>query len=102
MTEKEDCDCESMCDAASSGSFGNREIDCLTEDGKKIDHCLEKHYKKMKSEGKAPELEALLREHIVKCVCVNRQENTHDCYSGSQGIPKGKPWCEFDGTPSWQ
>merc|ERR1719265_2440920 len=91
-----------MCDAASSKSFANREINCLDEKGEKIEKCVEKFYAKLRSKGKAPELAALLREHVVKCVCVNRQDDTSDCYSGSQGIPKGKKWCEFDGTPSWQ
>jgi len=44
----------------------------------------------------------LLNEHLLKCICVYRQDDTSVCYEGGQGIPEGKLWCEFEGMPRWR
>merc|ERR1712087_313119 len=50
--------------------------------------------------GRFPALEALIRDHYVKCMCVSRQDDTTTCYEGSQGIPPGQRWCNPT-TNSW-
>merc|ERR1719440_733870 len=51
----------------------------------------------------------MMREHLLKCICVNRAADENaakTCYEGSMGIKKGTLWFEWGGTmgrttPSW-
>jgi len=53
-------------------------------------------------------LQALLREHIVKCVCqrrtwkLNKEDWGDVCYKGSQALKPKQKWCDWDAMPSWQ
>lgn len=49
--------------------------------------------------------EAIMREHIIKCVCVHLSKGTkaNKCYEGGQGIGPDQKWCQFGyQMPSWR
>lgn len=45
------------------------------------------------------QIEAMLREHLVKCICVHRQLDPEDdqsgCHQGGQGLAPNQKWCEW-------
>jgi len=104
-----DLNCDEACGTSENKMFQTGSIPCDTEgkngDKETFGDCLDDLHKSLRAAGRYPELEVLMREHTVKCICVSAKENTEICYEGSYGIPKLKKWCEFDGTgtsSSWQ
>jgi len=64
--------------------------------------------KEMQTDDSSIILQAMLREHIVKCTCQRRTWKLNKdtwgdvCYQGSQGLQPKQLWCEWDEMPSWQ
>jgi hypothetical protein len=56
--------------------------------------------------GRHSVLEAMIRSHVLACVCVNRLHNGgHDtsvCYGEPIGIPYGGRWCQLSDTPEFR
>jgi len=89
--------CEEKCDTALQMAFFTGEMECDAKDT--WFGCNEKKAKELAAAGRSKALEALVREHFVKCVFVNRPSN-QDVQS-SLGLQQGQKWCEWHETPSW-
>lgn len=100
LKKRDDCDCKTLCNETSKKMWGTGSIQC--SDDNKWSECIDAHHSKLKEDGRIPELEAIFREHTLKCVCVSRLKDDSMCYQGSQGITPGQKWCEFNKNPSWQ
>jgi len=100
LTKRDGCNCKELCVEASETMWGTGSIQC--SDGEKWSECINDHHSKLKKDGRIPELEAIFREHTLKCVCVSRLKDYSMCYEGSQGITPGQTWCEFNKNPSWR
>jgi hypothetical protein len=97
---REDCDCGQICEATSKKMWGTGSIDCAPP--RRWSECINEHHAKLTEDKRIAELEAISREHILKCVCVSHQQDDSVCYQGSQGIAPGQKWCEFNRNPSWR
>lgn len=62
--------------------------------------------RELREKGRFRELEVMLREHMLKCVCVNRmtsmESSAEICYKGSAAIPRGKSWCQYSDTSDFR
>jgi len=100
--------CEEKCTTALQMAFFTGEMECDAKDT--WFECNEKKAEELAA-GRSKALEALVREHFVKCVCVNRPSNQDVCYQGDLGLQQGpivdgtpswhQKWCEWHETPSW-
>lgn len=98
------------CDHAYKHMWETPPLEVDHDNGETVKEAFQARLLHLESAGKLPELEAMMREHILKCVCVNRaadEEAAKTCYQGSMGIKKGTLWCEWGGTmkrttPSWK
>lgn len=100
LKNDKNCDCKKMCKNTFQKMWKTGSIGCAPPNswGK----CLDEHRAQLEKEDRIPELEAISREHILKCVCVSRLKNDDMCYTGSQGITPGQRWCDFNKNPSWR
>jgi len=91
--------CEEKCKSVVKTAFRIGEIEC-DEDEDWAD-CQRRHNEELEKSGRDVALEALSREHLVKCVCVS-SEHKDTCYEGGLGLKRGQKWCEWNNTPSWR
>jgi len=90
--------------------------DTVLELGEERKHAVEYIGQMRAAAGGNHAMEALMREHLLKCICVHRSDYVDVCYQGGQGITEGedltfgedgtytgKLWCQFGfGMPSWR
>jgi len=100
LTKKSAAACSKTCADVARSMWNTGSMQC--DPKKSFAECEKTLQQQLKSAGRVPELEALLREQLLKCICVTRSADTRTCYEGTMGIPKGKTWCEFENTPSWR
>jgi len=106
LTKTEDVDCASSCEAMVPFNTGAMSCGNVT-----WRDCLLEHKTKLIEVGRDPELEAIMREMTLKCVCVARPpsgvlEGHERCFkkkkSGGLLLDKGQKWCEWHDHPSWR
>eukprot|EP00747_Dinoflagellata_sp_TGD_P023354 gnl/TRDRNA2_/TRDRNA2_129749_c0_seq2.p1 gnl/TRDRNA2_/TRDRNA2_129749_c0~~gnl/TRDRNA2_/TRDRNA2_129749_c0_seq2.p1 ORF type:complete len:232 (+),score=33.46 gnl/TRDRNA2_/TRDRNA2_129749_c0_seq2:262-957(+) len=94
-------DCEGLCETAVfETAFHTGELEC--DEGESMEACKYRKFKALKSQFRDPILEALVREHLLKCVCVTRDPDNRVCYEGTLGLKQGQKWCEWHDAPSWR
>jgi len=93
-----DCNCNEMCYTTFTNMWNTGMISCKN---KPWSECITDLSDVLEAKGRVSDIEAITREHILKCVCVNRMVNDDICYMGSQGVEPGKRWCDFNKNPSW-
>jgi len=94
--------CKSICETQGHAMWKTGAIEC--EKDQAWGKCMADHVEKLKKAGRFHALEAISREHLLKCVCVSRLKDDGNgiCHQGSQGIQFPQKWCEFNKSPSWQ
>jgi hypothetical protein len=93
---------DEACEQVMLSAFQTGVLEC-NKDKETWEECQAKHVKALIDAGRIPALEALVREHFVKCVCVKRNPSEEGiCYQGSLGLKPGEKWCEWHDTPSWR
>lgn len=98
--------CTKVCEKVGSTMWGTGQMTNCTKD-KSHNDCMKEINDELIRTHRIKELEALTREHALKCMCVHRSVDNLYCFNddaddASMGIPMGKSWCDFDATPSWQ
>lgn len=87
--------CKDICAATSQKMWKTGSINC--EDGQTWAKCFRDHLDKLAAEKRIHQLEAISREHVLKCMCVSRGVAPEYC-----GLENNQKWCEYSDTPSWR
>lgn len=111
LSEEPQADCDTLCSDAGSNLWAPKVWDC--ESMEDWNECIDSHWD---SEGKqvkfaeVPEsntaIVALMREQLLKCICVSRTKNNNFCYTDNPSnrvkLQRGEKWCQYDRTSKWK
>jgi len=97
-----ECTPAGVCSVAGEHLWGAGEWNCQPTESWAA--CVGRTRAELNAKGQLTAVQALMREQVLKCICVSKQIDNAHCY-GDEGnkvaLHAGEKWCQWDRTQEW-